>query len=186
MGQTATRHDLNAATAVVSFLMTGAFVLQALGIPPLLTQGYTWFFGESPPVYFGLAIGASGVFAVVYQIIYVLLLSPAKCVTDFDFGETPEFTPRKLEPGDFIALFFTFVTYQWVAYDRGLPIGGDVYIGGLLVIVFATMFSIVPRMIAKRVPKGGCFYALRVVFFTLPVTFVLFLPALFLINIFSI
>lgn len=171
--------ELAAAGTVVSVLMTGAFILQQFGIPPILQTSYIFFVGEMPPIYFELAMGAAGVFAVTYQLLYATMISPLACQYGVDAGPTL-LDLDKIEITDWLAIPLMYAMYLYILWTAGITNDGA-FVGGAFVIATSLVFRIVPRVVAMEM-KPDCLFSVKVVLISIPATILLFLPTIFVIS----
>lgn len=175
------RAELSAVTAVMTVILTGAFILQNFGVPPLLDVAFEIVTGGPPPVYFGLATGAIGTFAVLYQIAFVLLISPIDCHTpdtELNFRDTIDF--NTVEISDFVNLFAVFIIYEYLAIRNGLT-SPDTFIVGLVIIVVSSIgFRVVPRSISKYI-RYDCWWTIKLLMVSIPIALLMYMPVMLLV-----
>jgi hypothetical protein len=175
------RAELGAVTAVMTVILTGAFILQNFGIPPLLDVAFEIVTGGPPPVYFGLATGAIGTFAVLYQIAFVLLISPIDCYTpntDFNFRDQIDFST--VEISDFVNLFLVFILYEYLAFQNGITDPDSMIIGFVIIVVSSIGFRVVPRSISKYV-HYDCWWTIKLLLVSTPIALLLYMPVMLLV-----
>lgn len=177
------RHDVSAATAVVSVLLTGAFVLQALGIPPLVPLVYTWLLSHHPPQYVDIALNAAGSTLVLYHIAYIILLEPAARLT----GHRPAPNGARLDVhhftrSDLLIPAVMVAVYAVLIANAGLHPSKLTLLGGLSIILASLVARIIPRIVASWLPDTPL-YALEIVVIGTPLALLALLPALLVVLI---
>lgn len=176
------RNDLQVASAVISFLLTGAFVLQALGIPPILEIAYTELFAtDGTPVFVGLALGAAGVFTVIYQLLYASVIAPMKCMFGVNLPASATVDLGRVDRSDFVVLMVIMAVYGWMVVVRDIQPSANVMLGGFLLIITAMLFRVIPRVVAGHIDPDSCFYALRIILIGIIASTVLFIPTLYVV-----
>lgn len=176
------RDDLRAAAALTSFLLTGAFVLQSLGIPPLLDVVYNLVFSDSTPVFVSIALGASGIFHVAYQLLFATVLAPLECTFGVDVPVKGEVELSRIEVSDFLVLILTFAVYEWALVVRGVEMTAGSMVGGMLFIVATLVFRVVPRWVARQMNSEECFFALKTTLLSVILTTVALIPVMFVVS----
>lgn len=174
------QRDIQYASSVVSLIMTGAFVLDVFNVTPVIPFTFDLLFSQQAPTYFNLALGAAGVFGVVYSFLYTVFFAPLKCMLDINIAPQSTVTLASIEASDFVTLILMFATYQWVIISSGYPTNGAVYLGGFFVIITSLLFQILPRITSKYV-RPTCFYALKIVVVTVPLSALLFIPTMYIV-----
>lgn len=165
------------ASAVVAVILTGAFVLETLGLPPLMFEVYDFIFEDTMPQYFVLGMEAAGAFSLLVSVMYVIFVSPISCLGFYDGPSDIDFTPSKLDGSDFISLIMVYGMFLWLIYSTGVD-EANMYIGGLVVIIFTTIaFKVIPRQISNYITPS-CFYGIKIIIVSLPISVIALVPAL--------
>lgn len=175
------RTELNSASTVISVLLTGAFILQEFGVSPILDTSFEIIIGSAPPSWFSLALGATGTYAIFYQIVYVIGISPIECTREIDWEYDYNIDPKTLEKADFLNMYLVFLLYNYLLIRNGF-VEPEAFFGGFLVIATSIIFDIVPRIVAKFIPKS-CFWAVKIVIVSIPVSVILFIPTMLVISV---
>lgn len=175
------RKEIGAATTVTSFVLTGAFILQGLNIPPLLTLLLQLIMGSTKyPSYFGLALGATGAFSVVYYALYVTVLFPLRVYAGFGKIED-RVRLNHIDPSDFIITFFIVLVYVLALYIKHVRVDMISIIGGFVVILTSIIFRAIPKWVSQYM-KNDAFFPLKVTVFSIALSFVLFIPSLYIVS----
>lgn len=172
--------QVNAVSTVVSILLTGALVFQTLGIPPLLDVTFFFVLEERRPIWFSIALGAIGSYAVFYQILFVLFLSPMQCYTGLGFSYN-RVDLRTLKFSDFINIVIVYLFYLLLLHIQNIPITNSAILGGVLTIFASLSISIIPRVVSKSV--HGCWWTVKAVAVSIPATILVYIPILLLISV---
>ena len=173
------RQELSAASSVLSVLMTGAFILQDFGFEPILDHVFRTVAGTSSPLFYSLAIASVGAYAVLYNILYILVGSPLQCRTDFELPVEESVTFDRIEAIDFVNLWLMSLVYIYLLIDRTTPTTSLV-IGGLFVILTSQVFNIIPRIVANKTDRT-CFWGIKIVAISIPISVLLYLPTILVI-----
>lgn len=180
------RHELSAASTTISVFLTGAFVLRQFGVNPLLDTAFVALFGVQTPLYFDLALGASGVFSIFFTLIFVWLFQPLECVFGIDPPEDLSFNIiDDIGVGDFVAFLGMYAMFVWVLIANGLGTNQIAYITGApIMFTSSIVFRVVPRAVAMRL-EYDCLWPLKIVLVGIPVAILTFVPTMAMIALVS-
>lgn len=175
------RSQLGSVSAVISFLLTGAFILQTFDIQPILSTSFTLMFGDdAKPAYFNIALGAIGAYAVIYQILYSFFLSPLECLTKNELTINTNVDIRSFDKTDIFNLIFIFLIYDYLLTNLGNT-DPNALMGGFLIIMTSFVFRLIPRMVAQRV-EYDCFWTIKVIAISIPVSVIVYIPTIAMIH----
>ena len=174
--------EIDMVGSVVSILLTGAFILNDLGISPILDSSFEVVIGQSPPEYYGIAIGAVGAYVVVYQLIFVFLISPFECRTDID--EIPlddDVSVDNIQKTDFLNIFMIFLVYEYLLIRNGLLTNEAVF-AGFAIIISSMFLQITPRYVVDYIEYESCFRKIKLTAISVPITVLVFVPSMILVE----
>lgn len=174
------KQQVSAAGSLISLVLGGGLLLQAIGVQSLLGILYHFITGHQAPRYFGLALGTTGAFLTLYHIAYVVLIVPAAYETQQQ-PPPARLTLHHLTPIDFLVLAGLVGTYIAIVMETGTGITAETMLGGAVVLVTSLLFRILPRTLVPYLGDDG-FVGLRVVAIAIPVIVVSFLPAIYVVH----
>lgn len=185
--------ELEATTTVVTVLLTGAFILPAIGIEPLLQTSFELFFNREPPSYFKYALGAVGSYTIAYLVLYVTFIRPVDCVTETNLQysgatgivqfEEYRIDPQDIKISDFVNVFLIFLIYEWIIWNNGLS-SDAAFIGGFTIIVSWLIFQLITRSVGSWI-RYDCWWTLKVILVAVPISVSLFIPAMWAVFAFT-
>lgn len=174
------KQQVSAAASLVSLVLGGGLLLQAIGVQSLLGILYHLITGRLPPRYFGLALGTTGAFLTLYHIAYVVVIVPAAYETHHQ-PPSSRLTLRRLTPIDFLVLAGMVGVYIAIVMETGTPVSVESMLGGTILLLTSLLFRLLPRLLVPYLGDDG-FVGLRVVGVAIPVIAVSFLPAIYLVH----